>query len=80
MKTRIVSLLLSLCLLLSLVPAAAAAGDVTGTVEKRAGYDLASVRCALADGSYLFADVEETAAGYTYSFPRPSGTYTVKAE
>ena len=41
MKTRIVSLLLSLCLLLSLVPAAAAAGDVTGTVEKRAGYDLA---------------------------------------
>ncbi len=80
MKTRMLRLLLSLCLLLSLVPAAAAAGDVTGTVEKRAGYDLASVRCALADGSYLFADVEETAAGYTYSFPRPSGAYTVKAE
>ena len=63
---RLLCWILSLCLLLCLVPGAAAAERVTGTLERRAGYDLASVRCELAGGSYFFASVEETAAGYAY--------------
>ena len=77
---RLLCWILSLCLLLCLVPGAAAAERVTGTLERRAGYDLASVRCELADGSYFFASVEETAAGYAYAFDRPAGTYTVRPE
>ena len=77
---RLLCWILSLCLLLCLVPGAAAAERVTGTLERRAGYDLASVRCELADGSYFFASVEETAAGYAYAFDCPAGTYTVKPE
>ena len=42
---RLLCWILSLCLLLCLVPGAAAAERVTGTLERRAGYDLASVRC-----------------------------------
>ena len=77
---RLLCWILSLCLLLCLVPGAAAAERVTGTLERRAGYDLASVRCELADGSYFFASIEETAAGYAYAFDCPAGTYTVKPE
>ena len=77
---RLLCWILSLCLLLCLVPGAAAAERVTGTLERRAGYDLASVRCELADGSYFFASVEETAAGSAYAFDCPAGTYTVKPE
>ena len=77
---RLLCWILSLCLLLCLVPGASAAEQVTGMLERRAGYDLASVRCELADGSYFFASVEETAAGYAYAFDSPSGTYTVKPE
>ena len=77
---RLLCWILSLCLLLCLVPGAAAAERMTGTLERRAGYDLASVRCELADGSYFFASVEETAAGYAYAFDCPAGTYTVKPE
>ena len=77
---RLLCWILSLCLLLCLVPGAAAAERVTGTLERRAGYDLASVRCELADGSYFFASVEETAAGYAYAFDCPAGTCTVKPE
>ena len=57
---RLLCWILSLCLLLCLVPGAAAAEQVTGMLERRAGYDLASVRCELADGSYFFASFEET--------------------
>lgn len=80
MMKRFLAVLLTLCLLPGTVPAAAAAGEVTGTLEKRAGYDLATVRCELADGSYFFAETEETAAGYAYRFARPDGAYTVRAE
>lgn len=52
---RLLCWILSLCLLLCLVPGASAAEQVTGMLERRAGYDLASVRCELADGSYFFA-------------------------
>ena len=38
---RLLCWILSLCLLLCLVPGAAAAERVTGTLERRAGYDLA---------------------------------------
>ena len=41
---RLLCWILSLCLLLCLVPGAAATERVTGTLERRAGYDLASVR------------------------------------
>ncbi len=77
---RLLCWILSLCLLLCLVPGAAAAERVTGTLERRAGYDLASVRCELADGSYFFASFEETPTGYAYAFDCPAGTYTVKPE
>ena len=77
---RLLCWILSLCLLLCLVPGAAAAERVTGTLERRAGYDLASVRCELADGSYFFASFEETPTGYAYAFDRPAGTCTVKPE
>ena len=50
---RLLCWILSLCLLLCLVPGAAAAEQVTGMLERRAGYDLASVRCELADGLCL---------------------------
>jgi len=77
---RLLCWILSLCLLLCLVPGAAAAEQVTGMLERRAGYDLASVRCELADGSYFFASFEETPTGYAYAFDRPAGTCTVKPE
>lgn len=81
MKKRFWSLLLVTCLLLQLLPTyTAAAETVTGTIEKRNGYDVATVRYELTDGSYFFADFEETAVGYTYHFTKPNGAYTVKAE
>ena len=80
MKKRILPLLLALCLLLQFVPAAWAADEVTGTFERRDGSDLASVRCERSDGSYFFAQTEETETGYRYRFARPDGAYTVRAE
>lgn len=67
---RLLAVILTLCLLLGTVPAIAAAGETAGTLEKRTGYDLATVRCEVADGSYFFADVTETETGYTYRFDR----------
>ena len=67
---RLLAVILTLCLLLGTVPVIAAAGETAGTLEKRTGYDLATVRCELADGSYFFADVTETETGYTYRFDR----------
>ena len=40
---RLLAVILTLCLLLGTAPAIAAAGETTGTLEKRAGYDLATV-------------------------------------
>ena len=57
-----------------------AAGQVTGKLERRAGYELASVRYVFADGSYGFAEVRETADGYAYSFADPGTAYTLVPE
>ena len=77
---RLFAVILTLCLLLGTLPAAAAAGETTGTLEKRAGYDLATVRCELADGSCFYADVTETETGYTYRFDRSMEGGTVIPE
>lgn len=78
---KTVSLLLAVCLLLSLLPVtASASGVTTGTLEARPGYDLATVRYEFADGTYGFAEFTETENGYTYSFPTPSQSFTVIPE
>ena len=78
---RLLCWILSLCLLLCLVPGAAAAERVTGT-NWSAARAMTLRRCAASwpTGATFFASVEETAAGYAYAFDRPAGTYTVRPE
>lgn len=53
----------------------------TGTYEKVAGKDLASVRYYLTDETdYAFAEVTETETGYSYTFTAPAGEYTIVPE
>ena len=59
---------------------ASAAGVVSGSVEKKAGYDVASVRLVYADESYDIAELIETASGYSYSIADPGKSYTVEVE
>ena len=64
---------------------ASAAGQVTGKLERRAGYELASVRYVFADGSYGFAEVRETAeneaaGGAGPSSPTPRADARARAE
>ncbi len=78
---RFWSILILLALLAQAVClGASAAGQVTGKLERRAGYELASVRYVFADGSYGFAEVRETADGYAYSFADPGMAYTLVPE
>ena len=77
---RLFAILICACLLLALLPTAAAEQTTSGSFELREGFALASVRCVLADGSYTLVPFEETEAGYTYSFPTPDGAFTVLPE
>lgn len=80
-KRRLFCGILILGLLAQLLAVGVSAdGLVTGSAEKRTGYDVAAIRYVLADGSYGFAEFTETEQGYTYSFPRPDGSYTVIPE
>ncbi len=81
MKRSILCLFLCVCLIAQAALCASAEdGFVSGTLEKRPDYDLATVRCELSDGSYFFVEFEETADGYRYRFPTPDGAYTVLPE
>lgn len=77
---RFVAFLMILALLCGFLPSAWAAGTTSGTFEHRAGFDLASVRCQFADGSYELLAFTETASGYTYSFATPDAAFTVIPE
>ena len=53
MKKRILGIILCLCLLVQLLPAVGLASDtITGIVPLKAGQDVATIRCELADKSY----------------------------
>lgn len=84
MKTKIRGLLAVCAALLCLgaVNALAADETYTGTVERRDGYELASVRYALpGEDTYAFAEVTTAEDGsYTYSFTAPAGEYEVTPE
>ncbi len=77
---RILAFLLAAALLCGCLPAAWAAETTGGTLERRAGFELASVRCQFADGSYELIPFSEKAEGYTYSFPTPDEIFTVIPE
>ena len=84
MRTKIRALLAVCAALICLGAVNASAADsetYTGTLERREGYELASVRYALSgEDTYAFADVTATADGYAYSFTAPAGEYTVTPE
>ena len=77
---RFLAILLCFALAAALIPAAYGDGVTTGTLERREGFDLASVRCQYADGSYALVDFSETEGGYEYSFPTPAEAFTVIPE
>ena len=50
MKKRILGIILCLCLLVQLLPAVGLASDtITGIVPLKAGQDVATIRCELAE-------------------------------
>ena len=76
MKKRILGIILCLCLLVQLLPAVGLASDtITGIVPLKAGQDVATIRCELADKSYTFLDFTKEADGYHYSFEKPDQSY-----
>ncbi len=78
---RLLSAFTLLALLVQALCLCATAGEtVTGQLERRAGFELASVRYVLPDGSYRFAEVEKTENGYSYSFAAPGVAFEVVPE
>ena len=81
MKKRILGIILCLCLLVQLLPAVGLASDtITGIVPLKAGQDVATIRCELADKSYTFLDFTKEADGYHYSFEKPDQSYEIIPE
>ncbi len=65
---RLFAILLTTAMLCGALPAARAAD---GKLPRRAGYELASVRCQFEDGSYELLPFAETANGYAYADSAP---------
>ena len=77
---RFIAIALCLVLLTAQIPAVYGAGETSGTLPKKDGFGLATVRYEFSDGSYGFAEVTETESGYAYRFSKPAQPFKVIPE